>query len=596
MKKIRKGKRDYKPVIVAVIFVVLILAICFITHLIEKYTPSKTFADANAYFGFEGDLDSTGIMGMSKDNEVALIIDNEILEEKGVLVEDVVYVPEGVVEDYLNKRFYWDFNENILSYTTPNDIIRTGVASNEYSVGRSKQTVDYPIVKIDGSEACYVALDFVKMYSAMDYELYTKPNRVQIITEYGEKEVVLAKKDSAQIRRKGGIKSDILTELSGENVAVVLEELENWYKVRTEDGFIGYVKKKQVGDITTQKYTTDFVEPEYTNIQKNYTINLTWHQVTNKNANNRLSTLIADMKGVNTISPTWFSLADNEGNITSLASDVYVSLAHRCGMEVWGLVDNFKEGVSSLTVMSHTSKRERLVNQLMSEALEYDLDGLNIDFESIPPEAGEHFIQFIRELSTKCRANGIVLSIDNYVPGYTDYYNREEQGIVADYVIIMGYDEHSSASTESGSVASLPYVKQGIEDTLAEVPAEKVINAIPFYTRLWKETPKTQEEIAAEDASEAFVPYHLSSQSVGMYEIDKLVQVNGAELVWDDTAKQYYTEYVVDGSTYKMWIENETSIEEKMKLMKEYKLAGVASWKLGLEKDSIWDVIVKYTN
>lgn len=592
-----KEKRNIMTVIVAVVFIVIILALCVITSQIEKHRPSNRLADLNEYFGFEGDLSGQGALGMKKSDEVALIIDDQILEEKGVLIENEIYVPEDVIQKYLNKRFYWDANENLLTYTTPTDIIRVEVGSKEYSVGKNKQSVEYQIVKTDGSKACYIALDFVTMYTAVEGSFYDgEPRRAQLTTKWGERELTSAGKETAAVRLQANIKSDILTQIDASQKVEVLDKEGDWYKVLAPGGYIGYMQKKQAADLSTDVSSSEFVAPEYTSIKKDYKINMAWHQVTNENGNKQLSSVIENVKGVNTISPTWFSLSDNEGNFTSLASSSYVSLAHRCGMEVWALIDNFSGEVSSKEVLSYTSKRERLINQLVAAAVEYDLDGLNIDFESIPEEAGEDFIQFIRELSTKCRVNGIVLSIDNYVPGYTDYYDREEQGIVADYVIIMGYDEHSGASEESGSVASLPYVKEGIESTLAQAPAEKVINGIPFYSRLWKETPKTEEELAAEDVNSEYRPYHLSSEAVGMTTMDKIVAQSGAELIWDDTAKQNYLEYAADGVTYKMWLEDAASIEEKLKLMSSYQLAGVAEWKLGLEKSEIWDVIVKYTN
>lgn len=98
-------------------------------------------------------------------------------------------------------------------------------------------------------------------------------------------------------------------------------------------------------------------------------------------------------------------------------------------------------------------------------------------------------LSFIRELSIACRANNIILSIDNYVPEYTYYYNRREQGIVADYVVIMGYDETLPSSETPGPVASLNFVRKGITDTLNVVDKSKVINGIPFYSRVWCTTP-----------------------------------------------------------------------------------------------------------
>lgn len=592
-----KTRRNFTPVIVGILFVIIIIGICFVTRKIEQRTPSHNRADINEYFGFTNEDGTSGALGMDKSDEVSIMIDEQKVDAKGVVVDSHIYLPVELITDYINERFYWDSNENLLLFTTPTEIIRAEVGSNEYSVGKNRQDTDYQIVKTQGSEACYVAIDFVKQYTGMIFESYENPNRVHIYTKAIEQKAVRAKKKEANIRINHNIKSDILTTIDSNTSAYVLDEGENWYTVYTEDGFIGYVRKKECANGIVKEINIDFVEPEYKNITKNYTINLAWHQVTSASANSKLSSIIENVKGVNTISPTWFSLSDNEGNINSIASDSYVSLAHRCGMEVWALVDNFSKDVSTKEVLSYTSKRERLINQLVSQVVEKNIDGLNIDFESIAPEAGKDFIQFIRELSTKCRANGIVLSIDNYVPGYTDYYNRKEQGIVADYVIIMGYDEHNASSDESGSVSSIAFVREGIEATIKEVPSNKVINAIPFYSRLWKETPKTAEEIAAEDVtSDTYIPYKLSSEALGMSAVDSVISNSGATPVWDDSLKQNYIEYESEGSTYKLWIEDASSIEEKLKLMKEYNLAGVAEWKLGLEKPEIWDVILKYTN
>ncbi len=298
-------------------------------------------------------------------------------------------------------------------------------------------------------------------------------------------------------------------------------------------------------------------------------------------ANDQLLNRIADAKGLTTISPTWFSIADTDGNISSIASQSYVNYAHQHGLEVWGLVDNFKEGVSTYETLSRTSSRQRLVNQLTAAAIQYGLDGINVDFELITAEGGRAFIEFIRELSIMCRINGIVLSVDNYVPtASSSQYFRAEQGVFADYVIIMGYDEHYAGSEEAGSVASYGFVKSGIERTLEEVPKEKVINAIPFYTRFWK----------TDGAGE------VTSEALGMDRADAKVTANEAELAWDEEARQYYVGFDYEGSFYEMWLEEERSIEEKMALIREYDLAGVAAWRLGYERASIWDVILKYVN
>lgn len=274
--------------------------------------------------------------------------------------------------------------------------------------------------------------------------------------------------------------------------------------------------------------------------------------------------------------------------------------AHRMGLEVWALVDNFSLEISSYEILSKMSSRENLINNLISKTLEYNIDGINIDFETLSFDAGDGFIEFIRELSIKCRENGIILSIDNYVPtASTAHYNRREQGIVADYIIIMGYDEHYSGSSESGSTASYEFVKNGIEDTLKEVPANKIINALPFYTRVWKETPESvatgnEGGVLVEDTNSEFGRYILTSQAVSMAYAEKLLRDHGVTPKWIDALRQYYGEYEKDGCRYLIWLEEEESIRAKMELVTEYDIAGVAGWKLSLEKTGIFSIINEY--
>lgn len=559
------------PILAALLLLFLIGGFFAGKLLYEKYSPSKEMADLKEYFGLSGDQD------------MAVVINNEMVGDMARLIDGKVYLHVETVYEYIDSRFYWDEKENQYLYALPKELVSAAVGESSYTVAKSSQDAGYVILRTDGSDA-YVAADFLLNYTNFIYEYSEEPNRVRITTEFGNKDVVTAQKKAA-VRWKAGIKSPILTNVDKGTVMYVLEEPEDvgdWTKVLTKDGFIGYVKNNRISSVTQEAVTApDFEEPEYTSISKDYTINMTWHQVTNMEANNYLLNKIADTKGLTTISPTWFSIADTDGNISSLASQAYVTYAHQQGLEVWGLVDNFKEGVSTYETLSKTSSRQRLVNQLIAAAIQYGLDGINVDFELITQDCARAYIEFIRELSIMCRINGIILSVDNYVPtASSDHYDRAEQGVFADYVVIMGYDEHYAGSEEAGSVASIGYVQQGIEKTLSEVPKEKVINAIPFYTRFWKT-----------DADGT-----VTSEALGMNDADQKVKNNNAEPVWDDTTKQYYVEIEYDGATYQMWMEEETSIEEKMKLIKQYELAGVASWRLGYERPSIWDVILKYVN
>ena len=421
------------------------------------------------------------------------------------------------------------------------------------------------------------------------------------MSEWGETTVATVKKDT-QVRYRGGVKSPILTELKKKDEVTVLENEDNWKKVRTKDGFIGYVKKSALKKEEKKVVDTDFEEPDFTGIKKDYTINMVWHNVTNSTANSTVLEKIAATKGLTTIAPTWYHVKDTEGNLESISSAEYVNYAHQSNIEVWATIRDFDGGISSneesLALLSSTSSRENLINQLIAEALQTGIDGINVDFEKISQECGEHYIQFIRELSVRCRQNGLVLSVDNYVPkGYNMQYNRKEQGVMADYVVIMGYDEHFGGSPEAGSVSSYNFVKEGIEETLKEVPAEKVISGIPFFTRLWEETPKTEEELAKDAGTEAAeYTMKVSSDALGMSSAEAKVSEAGAELTWDEETKQDFATWESGGATYKIWLENEKSLEPKLKLMKEHKLAGTAAWALGQEKAEIWDLILKYVN
>ena len=579
-----KRRRKRNLGIKIALLIILVIAAVVGAFLWKRYSPSDEEYDRNAYFGIE------------QEGQLAITVDNQVVEPLGMIADGKAYIQYEIVRDHINSRFYWDPNENTLLYTLPTDMVSVEVGSKDYSVSNEKQSEDYVILRTDGSTA-YIALDFIQQYTNM----YDDPSRVMIVTDWGETTVAEVRRDT-QVRYQGGVKSPILTQISKGDEVTIVEREENWKKVRTKDGFIGYVKNSALRDEETKEISRDFEEQEFTNISKDYTINMVWHNVTNSDANSGVLEMIAQTKGLTTIAPTWFHVADTDANLTSIASTEYVNYAHQSNIEVWAAIRDFDGGIDSYEesyeVLSHTSKRTKLINQLISEALRVGIDGINVDFERISEDCGEHFIQFIRELSVRCRQNGLVLSVDNYVPmGYNMQYDRKEQGIVADYVVIMGYDEHYAGSPEAGPVSSYDFVKNGIEATLEEVPAEKVISGIPFFTRLWQETPKTEEEIAAAAGTdEAEYTTNVTSEALGMTAAADTVAQAGVTATWDEDAQQNYATWDVEGVTYKIWLEDAESIEPKLKLMKENGLAGTAAWALGQESSDIWTLIQQYVN
>ena len=563
-------KKKAVPILIAIALIIIIGGISFGSKIIEKYSYSKERADLSAYYS------------ISDSEDVAIILQNEIVEERAKLIDGTYYLDLATVHKYLNDRFYMDRKEDLLLYTLPEDIVRVVIGSSVKDTEEGSEDLGYIIARYE-DESLYVAMDYVKQYTNFSYEVFTDPNRVQIDTEWEEIQVASIRKDT-QVRERGGVKSPVLTDVAKDDKVTVLEQMETWTKVKTADSVIGYVENKRLDSIRSELPipVTDYTEPEYTSLTRDYKINLGWHVVAAAVGNDTLQSVTANTKGLNVISPTWFKLSDNAGNFTSFASADYVEKAHAMGLEVWALVENieYKNSIDMYEILSSTSTREKLIAGLVGEVQQYGIDGINVDFEQISMDCGEHYIEFIRELSVSCRKNGIVLSVDNYVPtGYTDHYDRREQGIVADYVIIMGYDEHYAGSQEAGSVASINYVESGIADTVSQVPANKVINAIPFYTRIWETTGSS-----------------ISSQAVGMEMAEEYVAAHNIDVEWNEETCQNYGEYTSGDTRYQVWLEDEESIRVKLNIMEKYGIGGVAAWRLGFEKPEIWDEIEAYLN
>lgn len=541
--------KKYKPVIAVAVLVILVAILGIVTHVVMKYIPSSEKMDLNEYYG------------EMTDGEIALVIGTEKLEERGLVDGDRVYLPLDVVNTYLNQRYYWDSANQQILYATPSELT---------SASASSEAGDKVWVKDD---KVYLNLTYVQEYTDLDAYITKDPYRIAIQYKFKNVKTVTVKKNTS-IRYRGGIKSAILTSVKKGTKLRLIEEMENWDQVATDDGYIGYIDKKKVGEAEKTKFERSFNREQYSYLTMDSKINMVWHQVTSTDANAYFADATANMTGVNVISPTWFYLTDTSGNIASIASADYVSQAHEKGLQVWGLIDNFTQEVSTTETLSSTAARQNIISQLIQAAKDVGMDGINVDFESLSEDVGIHFLEFLRELSIECHKNNLVLSVDNPVPeDFTSHYDRAEQGRVVDYVIIMGYDEHYVGS-EAGSVASLPWVEQGIQDTLDEVPAERVINAIPFYTRLWRTTAG-----------------NVTSEAIGMDQAQQTIADNNVETYWDKTTSQNYGKYDIDNSTYQIWLEDAQSVAEKVKLVSKYDLAGVSAWKLGFENSGIWQVI-----
>ena len=541
--------KKYKPIVAVVVLVILVAVLGIVSHVVMKYIPSGEKMDLNEYYG------------EMADGEIAIVLGTEKLDERGLVDGDRVYLPLNVVNTYLNQRYYWDSANQQVLYATPSELT---------TVAASSESGDQVWLKDD---TVYLNLTYIQQYTDIDAYISKEPYRIAIQYQFDNIKTVTVKKNTS-IRYRGGIKSPVVTSVKKGAQLRLIEELDNWDQVATDDGYIGYIDKKNVGKASETTFDRNFEREQYSYLTMDGKVNMVWHQVTSTDANAYFADATANMTGVNVISPTWFYLLDTSGNIANISSADYVAQAHEKGLKVWGLIDNFTQEVSTTETLSNTAARQNIISQLIQAATSVGMDGINVDFESLSEDVGIHFLEFLRELSIECHKNNLVLSVDNPVPeDFTSHYDRAEQGRVVDYVIIMGYDEHYVGS-EAGSVASLPWVEQGIQDTLAEVPAERGINAVPFYTRLWRTTGG-----------------NVTSEAIGMDQAQQVISENNVETYWDKTTSQNYGKYDIDNSTYQIWIEDSQSIAEKVKLVSKYNLAGVSAWKLGFENSGIWQVI-----
>lgn len=518
--------------------------------------------------------------GALSDDEVAVVLQDHLTEQRGILIENALYLDYELVRDEINSRFYWDEGNQQMLFTTALETYEIPVNSADYTIDGTVSHYDRNIV-IQNEKGLYVSVDFLQLYTNMEYTLNAQTRHVLVRCQWGMQKTAVAKKNTA-VRYQGGIKSPILTDVSKGDTLYILEEMEDWSRVLTLDGYIGYVPNKRLMDIQDTEISREFQEQQYSSLTREEKVNLVWHQIDNMDANAYLSEDIAQMKGVDVISPTWFSVTDNEGNMASLASEDYVKTAHEAGLEVWGLVSNFSADVDTVTLLSSTQVRRKMVDYLVKEALALGLEGINLDFEYIKEEAGYSYVQFVRELSIGCRKNHLVFSIDVPVPmDFNRHFNRKELGTVADYVIVMGYDEHYAGSESAGSVASIGFEQNGITGTLEDVPANKIISGVPFYTRLWY-------TVTNADGSTS-----VTSEAIGMNRAQKTLETYGVTPAWDEETAQDYASWTLDdGTLCQIWLENEESLARKAALVSQYDLGGIAAWVLGFERSSVWQVLI----
>ena len=511
--------------------------------------------------------DIEALFSIDEEDEVGILYNDEYIETTGITENGEVYLPYEFVRTELNGDLYYNENDGNILYSTPTETVVFNEDSGDLKVK-------------DGT--AYISLTLISKYTDLDKtELFTDPYRVVIRNQWGEAKTATVKR-KAWLRRGPSRQNTRMKELvKGESLRIVsVNEIYSY--AETEDGLLGYVENKRLGEITDYEETpaSNAESFEYSSIHYDEPIVLGWHQVFNDTANSYIDDYIGNSGDLNVIAPTWLTLTSTDGSFSNLCSSDYVTKAHNAGIKVWAVVDNFNSSDfaatdDSYTLLSNTAVRQKLASELVSSVTAVGADGLNVDFELLSTESGPHFAQFIRELSIECRKASIALSVDNYVPkAYSELYHREVQGKVADYVVIMGYDEYNTSSEEAGPVASSSFVDDGIAKTLEDVDKSKLINAIPLYTRIWTTKDGT-----------------LNSQAVGMSDASAFVANHSLEGSWDESSGYNYY-YGEDGSgSHQVWLEDLDSIKAKLDIMKKYELAGVAFWRLGFDESGVWDAV-----
>lgn len=575
----KRRKKPLHPIVFILGLIVLVVGFIVGGELIKRYTPTSERKALTDYFD------------ITDDTQVAITLNHTVLEEFGILIDGHLYLDFEFVHDILNETFYWDKYENVLLYTTATDLITAESDESSYLIG--KNTVNYgrPVVKAT-AESAWVDLEFVKQYSDFTYSYFENPSRLVIQNQWGDV-TVSTLRGNTEVRYRGGIKSPILSNVKKGDVLTILAVDEKWTEVCTADGIVGYVPSGKVKKTETLTLVSEYTPETFSHIKLDKPISLLWHPVYTTVGKEIVAGVLSETKGVNVISPTWFRIKDNNGNVSSFASHDYVNYCHSQGVQVWGLINNLEvPEVDTAYVLSHTTTRQNLVNQLVSYAIQYKLDGLNIDLEQLSESTtGDGYIQFLRELSIKCENNDIILSTAVYTPAaYNSVYKYSQQADFVDYVALMAYDQHYGSASGAGSVSALDWAEESLNNTLEKgIPAEQLLLGVPFYSRLWTLTPVYDETTQMETYRITEREYSLSGSSQWMNK-------NVSNPVWLEECGQWFGEVEKNGALYQMWLENEDSINLRMKLMQKYSLAGAAFWSSDLDNSKAWNVIIKYIN
>ncbi len=521
------------------------------------------------------------------EGKLVLVIEGEqdISAQEPKIVDGEILLPFSIVKKYFDKNIYWDEALSIVSVTTENRVIRMKTDSLDALVNNKPMKLKIPVRKDNGQ--VFVPIEFLSELYGIEIAYKESSNVIIVDYKNNSRQVASPISPEAVIRRGHTIKYPIIRKLDLnltnqiERELRVFDEYENWYKVRTWDGAIGYIEKRfvEVKNVVVQESPEGKAEDKNAKADwkpEKGKINLAWDQVYERRED--LSAM-NDIEGLDVISPTWFQLKTEEGELINRAYSKYVDWAHENGYKVWALLANdFSNYEMSSKFLNNTNYRDNLIKEVLAYSALYKLDGINIDFENMYAADRDAFTQFVREITPFLKEQGLVVSVD---VNDIECYDKKALSEVVDYVMYMSYDQHWRTSPVAGSVAQLTWVEQRVRGVIErdKVPVEKLLMGIPFYTRLWTETT---DETGKKT---------LSSQALSMEGARNTITTNNVKVQWDEESGQFYGEYQKDNTLNKIWLEDANSINLRASLVHKYNLAGTCAWSSNFATADIWGVL-----
>jgi spore germination protein YaaH/nitrogen fixation protein len=489
-------------------------------------------------------------------------------------------LPLALIQDWIDPSIIYEKSSDSVIITTEHKVLRFKTSQLDAFMNEKPYKLHVPVEK--QGDIFYVPVKPLQELFAVD------------IRESDQGGVILVKQgDSlkwgkhmndkvAPLRTGPSIRDPIVTELQPDEEVMIWSEQDEWFEVQRANGYSGYISKSRIAIERTEVVPVGQSEEAYVPWKPlEGKLNLTWEHVISRNPD---TTKLPALTGLNVVSPTWFSLADGEGNIKNIADLSYVKWAQSRNYQIWAIFSNGFDPDRTAKALSSYDTRMKIIKQLLSFAKMYQLQGINIDFENVYLKEKENLVQFVKEMTPLMHEQGLVVSLD-VTPKSTNemwsmFYDRPALVKVLDYMMVMTYDEHWATSPKSGSVASLPWVESSLTRLLKEdqIPPSKLVLGVPFYTRVWTEETKDGKT-------------KVSSEAYSMAGVQKLISDKKLTPVFLPEVGQNYVEYTEGNKRIRIWIEDEVSMKSRIELVNKYDLAGVASWRRGFERQEIWQVI-----